>query len=126
LDKLTAINEDQKAGINIVKRALQAPIRQIVANAGLDGAVIAGKLLESKDEKQGFDAQNLEYKNLITAGIVDPTKVVRTSVQSAASVAGLLITTEALIADEEEEKDSGAGGAMGGMGGMDAMGGMGF
>jgi len=125
LDKLTAINEDQKAGINIVKRALQAPIRQIVANAGLDGAVIAGKLLESKDEQMGFDAQTLEYKNLIKAGIVDPTKVVRTSVQSAASIAGLLITTEALIADEEEDKDSGAGG-MGGMGGMDAMGGMGF
>lgn len=125
LDKLTAINEDQKAGINIVKRALQAPVRQIVANAGLDGAVVAGKLLESKDEKQGFDAQNLEYKNLITAGIVDPTKVVRTSLQSAASVAGLLITTEALIADEEDEKDTGAG-AMGGMDAMGGMGGMGF
>ena len=121
----TAANEDQKAGINLVKRALQAPIRQIVANAGLDGAVIAGKLLEGKNEKQGFDAQTLEYKDLIQAGIVDPTKVVKTSLKSAASIAGLLITTEALIADEEDEKDSGAG-AMGGMGGMDAMGGMGF
>ncbi len=120
-----AANEDQKAGYNIVKRALQAPIRQIVANAGLDGAVVAGKLLESKEANYGFDAQTLEYKNLITAGIIDPTKVVRTALQSASSVAGLLITTEALIADEEDEKDSGAGGA-GGMGGMDAMGGMGF
>ncbi len=125
LDKLTAINEDQKAGINIVKRALQSPIRQIVANAGLDGAVVAGKLLESKDEKFGFDAQTLEYKDLIKAGIIDPTKVVKTSVKSAASIAGLLITTEALVADEEDEKDSGNG--TGGMpGGMDAMGGMGF
>ncbi len=123
----TAANEDQKAGINIVKRALQSPIRQIVSNAGLDGAVIAGKLLESKDEKLGFDAQTLEYKDLVKAGIIDPTKVVKTSLRSAASIAGLLITTEALIADDEDDKEDKFGGAgAGGMGGMDAMGGMGF
>ncbi len=127
LEKLTAINEDQQAGINIVKRALQAPIRQIVSNAGLDGAVVAGKLLESKNDKQGFDAQSLEYKDLIQAGIIDPTKVVRTAIQSAASVAGLLVTTEALIADEDKEEDDkgGAAGGMPDMGGM-GMGGMGF
>ena len=127
LDKVTAINEDQKAGINIVKRALQAPIRQIAANAGIDGAVVAGKLLEGAktQENWGFDAQSLEYKDLVKAGIIDPTKVVRTALQSAASVAGLLITTEALIADDEDDKDSNQGGNAGGMGGMDAMGGMG-
>lgn len=120
LDKLSSINADQQAGINIVKRALQAPIRQIATNAGLDGAVVAGKVLEGKD---GFDAQTLEYKDLVKAGIIDPTKVVRTALQSAASIAGLLITTEALIADEESDDSAGAGAAMGGMGGM---GGMGF
>jgi chaperonin GroEL len=127
LEKLSSINEDQQAGINIVKRALQAPIRQIVANAGLDGAVVAGKLLESKNDKQGFDAQTLEYKDLIVAGIIDPTKVVRTAIQSAASVAGLLVTTEALIADEDSDEDDkqGSGGGMPDMGGM-GMGGMGF
>jgi len=127
LEKLSSINEDQQAGINIVKRALQAPIRQIVANAGLDGAVVAGKLLEGKNDKTGFDAQALEYKDLIVAGIIDPTKVVRTAIQSAASIAGLLITTEALIADEESDDDAkgGQGGGMPDMGGM-GMGGMGF
>ena len=126
LDKLTSINEEQKAGINIVKRALQQPLRQIVANAGLDGAVVAGKLLEGKDEKIGFDAQTLEYKDLIKAGIIDPTKVVKTSIKSAASVAGLLITTEALIADEEDDKEDKFGGGGGGMDAMGGMGGMGF
>lgn len=123
LDKLSSINSDQQAGINIVKRALQAPIRQIAANAGLDGAVVAGKVLEGN---LGFDAQTLEYKDLVKAGIIDPTKVVRTALQSAASVAGLLITTEALIADEDSDEDAGAsmGGGMGG--GMPGMGGMGF
>lgn len=125
LDKLSSINADQQAGINIVKRALQAPIRQIATNAGLDGAVVAGKVLEGKD---GFDAQTLEYKDLVKAGIIDPTKVVRTALQSAASIAGLLITTEALIADEESDDAAPAGGMpdMGGMGGMPGMGGMGF
>ncbi len=125
LDGFTGDNDDQKAGINIVRRALQAPIRQIVENSGLDGAVVAGKLLESKDTDYGFDAQNLEYCDMIKAGIVDPTKVVRTALQDAASVASLLITTEALVADAPEE-NSGGGADMGAMGGMGGMGGMGF
>lgn len=127
LDKVKADNDDEKAGINIVRRALQAPIRQIVENAGLDGAVVAGKMLESTDGNYGFDAQKLEYCDLIKAGIIDPTKVVRAALQGAASVASLLITTEAIVADLPEEKNSagGAGGA-GGMGGMGGMGDMGF
>jgi chaperonin GroEL len=126
LEKVKTLNDDEKAGVNIVRRALQAPIRQIVENAGLDGAVVAGKLLESSDTNQGFDAQKLEYVDMIKAGIIDPTKVVRTALQDAASVASLMITTEALIADAPEDKsDSGAGG-MDAMGGMGGMGGMGF
>ncbi len=124
LDKLKAVNDDERAGINIIKRALQAPIRQIVENAGLDGAVVAGKLLESQDTNYGFDAQTLEYTDMIKAGIIDPTKVVRCALQDAASVAGLMITTEALIADEPEDKKAAAGG--GGMGGMGGMGDMDF
>jgi len=127
LDKVKAVNDDERAGINIIKRALQAPIRQIVQNAGLDGAVVAGKLLESQDTNYGFDAQTLEYTDMIKAGIIDPTKVVRTALQDAASIAGLMITTEALVADEPEDKKAAAGaGAMGGMGGMGGMGDMDF
>ena len=122
LDKLKATNDDQKAGINIVRRALQAPLRQIVENAGLDGAVVAGKLLESTEANFGFDAQKLEYVDLIKAGIIDPTKVVRSALQGAASVASLLITTEAVIADLPEDKKSGGGAGAGGMGGMGGMG----
>ncbi|MBN8542961.1 MAG: chaperonin GroEL [Alphaproteobacteria bacterium] len=123
LDKVKSVNDDERAGINIIRRALQAPIRQIVENSGLDGAVVAGKLLESDDTNHGFDAQNLEYTDMIKAGIIDPTKVVRTALQDAASVAGLMITTEALIADEPEDaKPAAAGGGMGGMGGMGDMG----
>jgi chaperonin GroEL len=120
LSKVKGANDDQNAGIQIIKRALQAPIRQIVENAGLDGAVVAGKLLEGTDTNQGFDAQKLEYVDMIKAGIIDPAKVVRASLQDAASVAGLLITTEALIADKPEENkpSGGQGGGMGGMGGM--------
>jgi len=127
LDAVKADNDDEKAGINIVRRALQAPIRQIVENAGLDGAVVAGKLLESTEANYGFDAQKLEYCDLIKAGIIDPTKVVRAALQGAASVASLLITTEAIVADLPEDKNSsgGAGGG-GGMGGMGGMGDMGF
>ena len=129
LDKLMkdTVNDDQKAGVNIVKRALQAPLRQIVENAGLDGAVVAGKMLESDDSNFGFDAQNLDYTDLIKAGIIDPTKVVRTALQDAASVAGLMITTEALITDaEDDSKPTGGAPDMGAMGGMGGMGGMGF
>ena len=122
LDSLKPVNNDQKVGIEIIRRALQAPVRQIAENAGFDGAVVAGKLLESKDANFGFDAQTGEYTDLIKAGIIDPTKVVRYALQDAASVAGLLITTEAMIA-EKPKKDAPAmpdmGGGMGGMGGMD-------
>jgi chaperonin GroEL len=125
LDKLKSGNDDEKAGINIVRRALQAPLRQIVENAGLDGAVVAGKLLEGTDYNFGFDAQKLDYVDLIKEGIIDPTKVVRTALQDAASVAGLMITTEAIVTDKPEEPKmaaaGGAGGAMGGMGGMGDM-----
>ncbi len=128
LEKLKGSNDDEQAGINIVKKALQSPLRLIVENAGLDGAVVAGKILESKDTSYGFDAQKGEYCDLIKAGIIDPTKVVRTALQDAASVAALLITTEALIADKPEPKNgsAGAGAHGGGMGGMGGMGDMDF
>jgi chaperonin GroEL len=123
LDKLKASNDDERAGINIVKRALQAPLRQVVENAGLDGAVVAGKLLEGTDTNFGFDAQKLDYVDLIKAGIIDPAKVVRSALQNAASVAGLMITTEAIITDKPEDSKPAAGGpgggGMGGMGDMD-------
>lgn len=123
LEKLKAINDDQQAGINIIRRALEAPVRQIAQNAGVDGAVVAGKLRESKDKGYIFDAQTLEYVDAFKAGIIDPAKVVRTALQDAASVAGLLITTEALVADKPEDKDSHSHGGHGG--GMPDMGGMG-
>ena len=126
LEKLTAINEDQVAGIKIVRRALQSPLKQIVDNAGLDGAVIAGKILENNDPNFGFDAQELKYKDMIKAGIIDPTKITRTALQSAASVASLLITTEAVVADDPDSTTSGGAPAGGGMPDMSAMGGMGF
>jgi chaperonin GroEL len=107
LDSLQTDSADMQAGINIVKKALQAPIRQIAQNAGIDGAIVVAKLTDSKDFNYGFDAQNLQYVDMIKEGIIDPTKVVRTALQDAASVAGLLITTEALIAEiPKEEKAS--------------------
>ena len=122
LDKLKIEHEDQKHGIDIIRRALQAPVRQIAENAGKDGAVVAGKLLEGKDTKTGYDAQNDVYTDLVKAGIIDPTKVVRCALQDAASVAGLLITTEAMIAEKPEKKGPAMpGGDMGGMGGMGGM-----
>ena len=117
LDKVAYANDDQRVGINIVRKAIQAPARQIVENAGEDGAVIVGKLLENKDPNWGYDAQKGKYCDLVKAGIIDPAKVVRTALQDAASVAGLLITTEAMVADEPEKKN--AGGGMPDMGGMD-------
>ncbi|NTS30469.1 chaperonin GroEL [Phyllobacterium sp. YR620] len=115
-------NADQDAGINIVRRALQAPARQIATNAGDEASIVVGKILENKKDTYGYNAANGEYGDLITLGIVDPVKVVRTALQDAASVAGLLVTTEAMIA-EAPKKDSAApampGGGMGGMGGMD-------
>ena len=118
LDKVKYKGNDQKAGVDIIKKSLQAPIRQIVANAGVDGSVIVGKLLEGKKLSQGYDAQNEEYCDMFAKGIIDPTKVVRTALQDAASIAGLLITTEAMVADKPEEKDSAPAMPPGGMGGM--------
>ena len=118
LDGLKGENDDQTRGIDIVRKALQSPVRQIAENAGHDGAVVAGKLIDSKDQSLGFNAQTETYENLVQAGVIDPTKVVRTALQDAASVAGLLITTEATIAELPEDKPAPAM-AGGGMGGMD-------
>jgi chaperonin GroEL len=122
LDGLKGANDDQTRGIDIVRKAIQSPVRQIAENAGHDGAVIAGNLLREGDQTIGFNAQTDVYENLVAAGVVDPTKVVRTALQDAASVAGLLITTEAAISDRPDDKPSMGGmpgGGMGGMGGMD-------
>jgi chaperonin GroEL len=121
LDGLTPANNDQKVGIEIVRKALRSPARQIAENAGADGSVIVGKLTEKNDPNYGYDAQAGEYKDMVAAGIIDPTKVVRVALQDAASVAGLLITTEAMVTDRPEPK---AGAGMPhdhghGMGGMD-------
>lgn len=119
LDDLKGDNDDQTRGIDIVRKALQSPLRQIAQNAGWDGAVVAGKLFDGNDETLGFNAQTETYENLVQAGVIDPTKVVRTALQDAASVAGLLITTEAGIAELPEDKPAAPMGGMGGMGGMD-------
>ena len=120
--KVKGGNEDQEAGINIVRRALQAPIRQIAENAGVEGSIVVGKVTDRKSPSFGYDAQTGEYGDLIGKGIIDPAKVVRVALQDASSVAGLLVTTEAMVADRPK-KDSGSpampGGGMGGMGGMD-------
>ncbi|MBR6356202.1 MAG: chaperonin GroEL [Alphaproteobacteria bacterium] len=120
LEKVKTDNQDQNVGIDIIRKALQAPLRQIAENAGVDGAVVAGKLLESKDTNFGYDAQNNAYVDMLKAGIVDPTEVVRTALQDAASVGGLLITTEAMVTEiPEKECHCGDGAAAaGGMGGM--------
>ena len=118
--KLKSDNGDVQAGINIVLKALEAPIRQIVENAGVEGSIVVGKILENKSETFGFNAQTEEYVDMIKTGIVDPAKVVRTALQDAASVAGLLVTTEAMIADKPR-KDSGPAMPMGGGGGMGGM-----
>ncbi|GFO83140.1 MAG: hypothetical protein A49_27670 [Methyloceanibacter sp.] len=113
-------NDDQEAGVNIVRRALQAPIRQIAENAGVEGSIVVGKVLEQKSPSFGYDAQNDTYVDLVAKGIIDPAKVVRTALQDAASVAGLLITTEAGVA-EAPKKDDPMPMPPGGMGGMDMM-----
>jgi chaperonin GroEL len=118
LDGLKGENDDQTRGIDIVRKALQSPLRQIAENAGWDGAVVAGKLIDGNDATLGFNAQTETYEDLVKAGVVDPTKVVRTALQDAASVAGLLITTEATIAELPDDKPAPAM-AGGGMGGMD-------
>ena len=122
LDGLKGENDDQARGIDIVRKALQSPLRQIAQNAGHDGAVVAGKLVDGNDSNMGFNAQTEVYENLVNAGVIDPTKVVRAALQDAASIAGLLITTEAAITELPEDKPAMAmagGGGMGGMGGMD-------
>ena len=124
IESLRAANDDQKVGINIVRRALQAPLRQIAENAGEDGAVVVGKILDKAEYSFGYNAATGEYGNLVKQGVIDPAKVVRTALQDAASVAGLLITTEAMVAEiPKKAAPAMPGGDMGGMGGM---GGMGF
>jgi len=124
LKNLKVDNDEQRVGVDIIRRALEAPVRQIATNAGYDGSVIAGKILEGKDTNFGFDAQEGEYKDLVKAGIIDPTKVVRVALQDAASVAALLITTEAMIADAPVKRAPSGGGGGGGpspyAGGMDS------
>jgi chaperonin GroEL len=121
LDGLKGANDDQTRGIDIIRKAIMAPVRQIAENAGHDGAVVSGNLLREGNQEQGFNAATDTYENLKASGVIDPTKVVRTALQDAASVASLLITTEATIADAPEDKAPAMpmGGGMGGMGGMD-------
>jgi chaperonin GroEL len=119
--KITNPNSDVQAGINIVLKALEAPIRQIAENAGVEGSIVVGKILESKSETFGFDAQSEEYVDMVDKGIIDPAKVVRAALQDAASVAGLIVTAEAMVAEVPKEKS-----AMPAMPGGGGMGGMGF
>ena len=123
LADVTGENDDQDAGIAIVRRAIEAPLRQIAENAGVDGAVVAGKVRESGDKSFGFNAQTEEYGDLFKSGVIDPAKVVRTALEDAASVAGLLVTTEAMVADKPAKENAAPGGMpdMGGMGGMGGM-----
>jgi chaperonin GroEL len=122
LEGMKGANDDQTRGIDIIRKALFAPVRQIASNAGHDGAVVSGKLLDGNDDTIGFNAQTDVYENLVAAGVIDPTKVVRTALQDAASVASLLITTEAAITElPADDKGGGAGGMGGGMGGMGGM-----
>ena len=122
LEGMVGANPDQTNGINIVRRALEAPLRQIAQNAGVDGSVVAGKVRESSNKSFGFNAQTEEYGDMFKFGVIDPAKVVRTALEDAASVASLLITTECMIAERPVEKSAaGVGGGMGGMGGMDGM-----
>jgi len=118
LSGLTGDNPDQTAGIKIISKAIQAPIRQIAENAGIDGSVVAGKIVESTDTTFGYDAQSEKYGDMLKAGVIDPTKVVRIALEHAASVAGLLITTEAMVADKPAAANSSAMPDMGAMSGM--------
>ncbi|MDJ0822456.1 MAG: chaperonin GroEL [Paracoccaceae bacterium] len=121
LEGLEGANSDQNAGIAIVRRALESPLRQIAENAGVDGSVVAGKIRESDDAKFGFNAQTDEYGDMFAFGVIDPAKVVRTALEDAASVAGLLVTTEAMVADKPAKEGAGGGGGMPDMGGMGGM-----
>ena len=119
LKRIRTQNDDQKTGVEIVRKALTWPARQIAINAGEDGSVVVGKILEKDQYNYGFDAQNGEYGNLVTKGIIDPTKVVRAALQNASSVAGLLITTEAMVAELPKKQNAAPAMPGGGMGGMD-------
>jgi chaperonin GroEL len=121
LDGIKVENSDQRTGVEIVRKAIQSPAKQIIDNSGADGAVVVGKLIENSSYAYGYDAQTGEYGDLIKLGIIDPTKVVRTALQDAASVAGLVVTTEATVveAPKKETPAMPGGGGMGGMGGMD-------
>ncbi|MEO0486981.1 MAG: chaperonin GroEL [Pseudomonadota bacterium] len=121
LDGMEGANNDQTIGVNIVRKAIEAPLRQIAENAGVDGAVVAGKIRESDDATFGFNAQTEEYGDMFSFGVIDPAKVVRTALQDAASIAGLLITTEAMVADKPAKEGAAAGGGMPDMGGMGGM-----
>src|SRR5437763_7442813 len=121
LNGLQGLNEDENAGIAIVRKAIQSPLRQIVENAGVEAPIVVGKLLEQRSNPYGFDAQKEEYVDLVAAGIVDPTKVVRTALQDAASVAAILITTEAMVADRPQKQSAAPGGGHGHGGGMGDM-----
>jgi chaperonin GroEL len=121
LDGLKGANSDQDVGISIIRKALEAPLRQIAENSGVDGSVVAGKIRDSSDPTYGFNAQTEEYGDMFKFGVIDPAKVVRTALQDAASVAGLLITTEAMVADRPSKDGGNGGGDMGGMGGMGGM-----
>ncbi len=121
LDRIKCENSDQEAGVAIVRKALESPLRQIAENAGVDGSVVAGKIRESKSAKFGFNAQTEEYGDLFSHGVIDPAKVVRTAVEDAASIAGLLITTEAMVAERPAKESPGGGGGMPDMGGMGGM-----
>jgi chaperonin GroEL len=124
LQGLKGVNSDQDAGIAIVHKAIEAPLRQIAENSGVDGAVVAGKIRESSDANFGFNAQTEEYGDLFAFGVIDPAKVVRTALEDAASIAGLLVTTEAMVADKPSKDAPAGGGGMPDMGGMGGMGGM--
>jgi chaperonin GroEL len=121
--KISNANHDVQAGINIVLKALETPLRQIAENSGVEGSIVVGKIMENKSETFGFDAQKEEYVDMVENGIIDPAKVVRAALQDAASIAGLLVTTEAMVAEAPKEKQAmpamPGGGGMGGMGGMD-------
>ena len=121
LEGLTGDNNDQNVGISIVRKALEAPLRQIAENAGVDGSVVAGKIRESDDLKFGFNAQTEEYGDMFSFGVIDPAKVVRTALQDAASIAGLLIPTEAMVADKPAKEGAAPAGGMPDMGGMGGM-----
>lgn len=123
LDKIK-LDGDEAIGVNIVKRALEEPARQIAQNAGHEGAVIVGRVRESKEDNFGFNADSGEYGNLVSQGVIDPAKVTRLALQNAASIAGLMLTTEALVAEVKEDEKKGAGAAGGGMPGGGGMGGM--